>query len=84
MIESSSGYIYETPDGGQTLYRRPIGSDDSAKELISEAPRKALMSYAEYRDIMDAAEENDSLKKALENCKLIYYTIKDDKIKNRT
>ena len=37
-------YIYESPDGGDTIYRRPFGSDPMSRELhhVSEK-KKALM-----------------------------------------
>ena len=32
--ESEKVYIYESPDGGKTVYRREMGNQDSKRELV--------------------------------------------------
>jgi len=69
-------YIYESPDLGDTVYRREFGSME--RELIQK-PETNLFTYTAFREIRELSETNISLKKALDNLLLIYYTIKDDR-----
>ena len=69
-------YIYESPDLGETVYRREFGTSD--RELI-QMPETNLFTYTAFREIRELAETNTSIKKALDNLLLIYYTIKDDR-----
>ena len=41
MQESEIKWIYESPDGGKTIYRRPFGEHDTPREKIdrSQIPR---------------------------------------------
>ena len=48
------GYIFETPDGGETLYRRKVG--ESKRELISEKD------FQEYTRNRHGVEINDTEK----------------------
>lgn len=36
-------YIYESPDGGETIYRREIGAPHSQRELIKEKKSSTLV-----------------------------------------
>jgi hypothetical protein len=69
-------YIYESPDLGDTVYRREF--DTTERELI-QMPETNLFTYTAFREIRELAETNISLKKALDNLLLIYYTVKDDR-----
>jgi hypothetical protein len=69
-------YIYESPDLGDTVYRREFGTME--RELIQK-PETNLFTYTAFREIRELSETNISLKKALDNLLLIYYTIKDDR-----
>jgi hypothetical protein len=69
-------YIYESPDLGDTVYRREFGTTE--RELI-QMPETNLFTYTAFREIRELAETNISLKKALDNLLLIYYTVKDDR-----
>lgn len=74
----SSKYIYESPDNGNTVYRRRIGEIE--RELyIKKEPD--LFTYAEIEEIKNLSKTNPALKKALDNLLLIYYTVKDEKEK---
>ena len=69
-------YIYESPDGGKTVYRRESGS--VIREMLT-SPSKSndLFRYAEFVQIIDMSYKNPALKKALDNLLIIYYTVKD-------
>ena len=68
-------FIYESPDQGNTLYRRHIGTME--RELVRREPSN-LFTYTAFREIKELSETNTSIRKALDNLLLIYYTIKDD------
>ena len=71
----SSEYIYESPDNGNTVYRRKIGEDQ--RELyIQKEPD--LFTYADLKEIQEFSKTSTALKKALDNLLVIYYTIKDE------
>jgi ATP sulfurylase len=69
-------YIYESPDGGKTVYRRESGSVIRAMLNSSNKPDD-LFRYAEFVKIIDMSYKNPALKKALDNLLIIYYTVKD-------
>lgn len=37
-LEKDTTFIYESPDGGKTVTRRPIGGDISDREVIQKPP----------------------------------------------
>ena len=69
-------YIYESPDNGQTVYRRLTGTD--LKEIICSS-EPDLFSYYEFKDILVMSKDSNALRKALDNLRLVYYTVKDGK-----
>ncbi len=68
-------YIYESPDGGKSVYRREVGG--ITRELMTSDSPNDLFRYAEFVKIIDMSYSNPALKKALDNLLLIYYTVKD-------
>ena len=51
MEEMKDKKIYESPDGGKTIYQRPFGGDVSERTLISEETRKSIFpDSVEYTD----------------------------------
>lgn len=66
--------IFESPDGGKTVYKRNIG--ETEKTLIQD-PR-SLFTFTDYINISELAKTNESLQKALDHLLILYYTIKDD------
>lgn len=72
-------WIYETPDGGKTVYRRPFGDHDN-RELHYQDPeylRKLQldMLVEQWRDVISAAENDPVLKDLLDKAQT-YYTLK--------
>lgn len=78
MIKSLEDiYIYETPDGGRTVYRRRPNSTD--REIIREDPeRKYIEQWNNWRDILRASRDNVTLRDAVEKAELIYTLIKNE------
>ena len=36
QLNKWNGIIYESPDGGETVYQRPFGSDISERKLVTD------------------------------------------------
>ena len=73
--------IYESPDGGDTIYAREQGS--GKRHLISISFNKVKMQQdlkdtQLWHEIRQAAEHNPALKTALEQCILLYHIGKKD------
>jgi hypothetical protein len=73
--------IYESPDKGQTVYQRDMGS--LVREILTTHPdkEKFLQELNEdnlWRDIRHKAKENIPLRNALEQVHIIYNLIKDE------
>jgi len=70
-------FIYETPDGGNTVYARPLGADLAQRKKVYENPEmleeKAFHErWHMYKDILEVSKDNDVLAKLLEQVELLY------------
>jgi hypothetical protein len=66
-------YIYESPDGGKTVFQREIGSDD--RVLIDDQTaeqRDDLERWLVWRNILTAAKTDPEIKEALDRIKMLY------------
>jgi hypothetical protein len=72
-------YVYESPDGGKTIYKRDFQSNE--RELVSKEIDNKRVDYRVWVNIIEAAKTNAALEKSLNNLLLLYYTIDDDKRK---
>jgi hypothetical protein len=74
--------IYESPDGGKTVYVREFGSPTRVMTQSSiEDKLKSLVKNNEeqqWRDILKAAENNAVLAEMLVQAKLLYLLSKED------
>jgi hypothetical protein len=69
--------IYESPDGGKTIYEREMGS--SERIMIREDPeRKYIEQYNNWRDILKVARNNPTLHDLVEQAEIIYALIKEE------
>ena len=74
-MESTDKYIYESPDGGDTIYRRPFGTNQ--RELVREGPlRQKMLRSQLWRDIFQAAETDAVLKEMIEKVE-VYHRLKN-------
>jgi hypothetical protein len=69
--------IYESPDGGETVYVRESGQDPSMRQLHSEsqkasAIRDSMRENQLWHQIRLAARDNPALQDALERAIIIY------------
>ena len=75
MSDRIETYIYESPDGGDTIYRRTMGSVD--RELVREGPMHKLQQRSQlWRKIFQAAESDPVLQDMLDRVE-VYHSLKD-------
>ena len=73
--------IYESPDGGQTVYVRELGSKDKKLNYVSpsaKADMKETLLVQEWMDIRHAAKEHPALQKSVEHLIMMYRLLKND------
>jgi hypothetical protein len=68
-------YVYESPDGGNTVYRRKMGKTDRVLHHVS--PKKKQLQETQdrwimWQDILQASKTNAILREAVERAQLIY------------
>ena len=74
-MSDSTVYVYESPDRGDTVYRRRAGTNQ--RELVREGPlRQKMLRSQLWRDIFEAAETDPELKHMLEQVE-IYHALKN-------
>ena len=74
-------YVYESPDGGHTVFRREIGSDRQELHSISEEKRRWDQQVEEemlWVKIFQAGRTNPALQQALERPLVIYRLTQND------
>jgi hypothetical protein len=74
-MSDSTVYVYESPDRGDTVYRRRAGTNQ--RELVREGPlRQKMLRSQLWRDIFEAAETDPVLKEMIEKVE-VYHRLKD-------
>jgi hypothetical protein len=71
-------YIYESPDGGDTVYRREIGKTDRILHHVSSKKKDLDESYNRYlmwSKILVASKTNSALNTAVERAEMLYNLI---------
>ena len=64
-------YVYESPDGGDTVYRRRAESDQ--RELVRAGPlRRARLRSELWRDIFQAAESDAELQHLIDRVEIYH------------
>jgi hypothetical protein len=74
-------YIFESPDGGDTVYRREFGKTERELHSISEEKRKWDQQLEEemlWVKIAQASRTNLALQAALEQARVIYELSRHD------
>lgn len=68
--------IFESPDGGKTVYSREPGSLDRTLEWEDDdlsTAGKILQERRYWEEILDAAKTNTALHEAIERVKILYH-----------
>jgi len=79
-LKPDTTYIYESPDGGKTIYAREAGIRPIKRVLIGhEYPGLAARTERTrlWQEILTAAETNETLRSELERVEMVYHLIKD-------
>lgn len=67
-------YIYESPDGGKTVYKRKAGEVDKQLHSISDEIKQMRLS-AEWQQIRERAREDAGLQEMVDQI-TVYYRLK--------
>ena len=71
-------YIYESPDGGETVYARKFGAPDSEKFMIGQSLRaKEQIERRMWAEIYEKRNLTPALTEAVEKCIIIYKLSED-------
>ena len=76
-------YIYESPDKGETVYRRRIGENERELWSVSETLRQQNIWKARWEiwsPVLAAAEHNPALQEALDRARIIYELSRDEDV----
>lgn len=78
MIKSSEEIIiYESPDGGKTVYSRKSGSSD--RTLVKEDTSQSYITkWYEWKEILKLAETEPSLANAISKAEMLYVILKKE------
>jgi len=69
--------VYESPDGGKTIYSRKSGSSD--RTLVQEdLLMKATEQWFTWKDILKLAETEPSLRDLVEKAEIVYALLKEE------
>jgi len=74
-------YIFESPDGGQTVYRREFGQTQRELHSISDEKRRWDLQVEEemlWVKIAQASRTNPALKSVLDQARVIYELSRHD------
>jgi hypothetical protein len=76
MIKSCEEIIiYESPDGGKTVYARKSG--DSSRQLVSETQEvKEAQRWVKWKEILDLAKTEPSLNDLIVKAEMTYELLK--------
>jgi hypothetical protein len=80
-LRPNAEIIYESPDGGETVYGRYRG--ETERFLVGESlkaleRRTGIVEDKLWRDIRNAAKTNPTLQQALDRAIIIYHLTKED------
>ncbi len=78
MIKSSEEIIiYESPDGGKTVYSRKSGSSD--RSLVKEdTSQHYIAKWYEWKEILKLAETEPALANAINKAEMLYVILKKE------
>jgi len=82
QIDFPDGYVYESPDGGETIYARQVGSNERHVHYESEkvkSLRESLLEDKMWGKIRRLAKTNVPLADAVDKVIMIYNLVKDRK-----
>jgi len=80
LYKPGATYIYESPDGGLTVYAREAGAPDSERFMIGQSwLAREQIEKRMWADIYEKRNQNTALQSAVEQCIIIYKLSKETK-----
>lgn len=81
-LKPGATYVYESPDGGKTVYAREQGAPVHSRVMIGQSYelQEELKERKEeilWREIRKEAKTNQQLHEAIERVKVLYYLSKE-------
>ena len=77
-LKPGATYIYESPDGGETVYAREFGALPESRVMIGQSWRaKEQIEKRLWVEIYDKRNQNTALQSAVEQCIIIYKLSED-------
>ena len=70
--------IFESPDGGRTVFARPPHVVDRIDVTVTPESQELNNLWFQWRDILTAAKTNPTLKEALDRAQVIYELSRHD------
>lgn len=77
-LPDNKAVIYESPDGGNTVWARPFGEADRVPVAQCSTMSWRTRWYG-WVDILQVAQNNPSLENAIQHAEMIYALIKENK-----
>ena len=75
MSDRIETYVYESPDGGDTIYRRKLG--ETNREMIQQGTLSQLQQRSQlWRSIFRAAESDPALQELIDRVE-VYHHLKN-------
>ena len=72
---TKSDLVYESPDGGRTVYSRKRG--ETERTLVREDPElKCERRWIKWRDVLKESHEHPALADAIQKAEVIYELVK--------
>ncbi len=80
-LKPGATYVYESPDGGETVYAREVGSQE--RRLIGKSYKAVLKEeltseIETFKKMFIASKDDPALKDAMERAKMLYYLSNKD------
>ena len=74
-----TAYIYESPDGGTTIYRRKLGDPHHKRELVKEVD-DGYVDYSHwiYRQDWDELARNPAVREYLDKLRIMVELVKQE------
>ena len=70
--------IFESPDGGKTVFARPPHVVDRVDVTLTPETQELNNLWFQWRDILTASKTNPALKEALDRAQVIYELSRHD------
>ena len=78
ILTPGATYIYESSDGGETVYAREMGAPPESRIMIGQSwLAKQQIEKRMWAEIYDKRNQNTALQSAVEECIIIYKLSED-------